>query len=65
MIKNWAVRQSITDIGTGSIKLEWTETFLLKRLEKFEEASVNRKHIGNITQCKKTFDTNKTTDNID
>ena len=55
MIKNWAVRQSITDIGTESIKLEWTETFLLKRLKKkkFEEASVNRKHIGNITQCKK------------
>ena len=53
MIKNWAVRQSITDIGTESIKLEWTETFLLKCLKKFEEASVNRKHIGNITQCKK------------
>ena len=51
MIKNWAVRQSITDIGTGSIK--WTETFPLKRLEKFEEASVNRKHNGNITLCKK------------
>ena len=34
-------------------KLEWTETFPLKHLEKFEEASVNRKHNGNITLCKK------------
>ena len=35
VIKNWAVRQSITDIGTESIKLEWTETPLLKRLKNF------------------------------
>ena len=53
VLKDWAVRQSITDIGTESIKLEWTGTFLLKHLEKFEEASVNRKYNGNITLCKK------------
>ena len=27
VMKDWAVRQSKTDIGTGSIKLEWIEPF--------------------------------------
>ena len=45
-------------------KLEWTETFPLKRLKKFEEASVDGEHNVNITLFKKPLIPTRPTEEI-